>query len=92
MSLHWLCKLSLMIVTAVGKMMIVTKSCIFHRMVEMLTGSVNSTLVIGSNKLEAAAPAARMDGSPSPGSPSHVVHPAAPASVTPLRKAVETSL
>lgn len=64
---------------------------VFHRMVEMLTGSVNSTLVIGSNKLGTAAPSDPADGLPSP-STAHMVHSAASASITPVRKAVETSL
>lgn len=69
-----------------------TECGVFHRMVEMLTGSVNSTLVIGSNKLGVAAPSDSADGLPSPSGTPHMVHSAASTSITPVRKAVETSL
>ncbi|XP_063851587.1 inhibitor of nuclear factor kappa-B kinase subunit beta-like [Scylla paramamosain] len=63
------------------------------QMVEMLTGSVNSTLVIGSNKIgDATAPSVPVEGLPTPGSPSHMVHSSSPSSLAPMKKAVETSL
>lgn len=62
-------------------------------MVEMLTGSVNSTLVIGSNKVgDATAASGPVEGLPTPASPSHMVHSSSPSSLAPMKKAVETSL
>ena len=54
-------------------------------MVDMLAGSVNSTLVIGSNKLP-------VEDLPTPTSPSHMVHSSSLSPHTPMKKAVETSL
>ncbi|MPC39505.1 hypothetical protein E2C01_033042 [Portunus trituberculatus] len=61
-------------------------SALLEKMVEMLTGSVNSTLVIGSNKVGDATPAlGPVESLPTPTSPT-------PSSLAPMKKAVETSL